>query len=153
MIQISMFLVIDANVSVRSMAVDRDHYAYTNQGSIIYQFGVPVPIIKKGKGCIGLAVIEKIEMSADTTMAYFTVTEISDQAASAYYNLYRNTVSMGTDASSDIYENASEMIIPGIAGSMVTPTSSKKKRKSYGNNYRNGFGSLSNDFDDDDDDY
>lgn len=113
-VKISNFIVLDRDLSLKDLRMSSRMYRYTDGGTIIYPIGTPVPIIKKGMGCIGFATIDKMVVTATSTEAYFEYSEINNkQMADAYYQLYRGTVTMGASASDDIY-GGDDVIIPGV---------------------------------------
>lgn len=153
--QISFYIVLDANISLRHIRVrDSNEYEYTNTGTIIYPFNTPLPIIRKGEGCIGIATVTKIIMTGSATTVRFTYTEVDEQMAKAYYSLYKNSAVM--NASDDVYANAEDTIIPGAF--LNKPTMKQPKRPSSGrslyeeaglvNPKRSGIRSIRDDYDD-----
>ena len=140
MMELRMFLVIDSNVNIKSLRTSRGSggsiYAYTNQGTLIYPFESPVPIIKRGVGCVGVAVVLETHTTSTKTTVEFTMTEVSAQDGMAYFNLYKNTVGMSNTGNGDVYENAEDMIIPGAMAGMTT-----QKPISKGNTRNNNRGS------------
>lgn len=111
--EMSFFIVIDANVNLRSIRINSEEYEYTNTGTKIYPFNSPLPVIRKGSGCIGIAIVKNINLTGTSTTVTFTFTEVDQDSAKAYYSLYRNTTSMNTMSSDDAYENAEDAVIPG----------------------------------------
>lgn len=151
MLQICTFLVIDSNVNLRSLRTeDRGIYKFTNNGSLIYPLETPLPIIKSGTGCVGVAVIQEMRVTATKTMVLFKVTEVSDSDGKVYYNLYRNTQSMRTEQTgSDVYDGSEDVVIPGAMMSTsamhkpnTTPRSSNESRPQR-NDDRRSIGDLS----------
>lgn len=142
------FLTIGAKDSINSLKVynqryETEVYEFTNNGVLLYPIGTPIPVIRKSKGCIGLAVISEITITANTTKVRFEFNEdISSNDKIAYFNLYRNQVSSGNTSSSDIYDSSEDVIIPGALGSININNSEPKVSKRKKNHY----------FDDDDDD-
>ena len=71
-----------------------------------------VPVIRKGKGCVGVAVVKGLHITHESTQIEFELSrEISKEKKTAYYDLYRNHVSV-SGSSSDPYEDT-DQIIPG----------------------------------------
>jgi hypothetical protein len=126
------FLVIDAETNTRSMRRSAKDYQYSEQGEIIYPLEVPIPIIKRRTGCIGIAVISELKITKTKTTIVFSITEIDKTAANAYYQLYRNTASMNQMSSDDVYSNAEDAIIPGAMGNNSNIQQPNKPQ--YGNN-------------------
>ena len=96
------------------------NYDVRVSGYQILNIDTYVPVIVKGKGCVGLAEIKTLLFSKDTTSVRFNFYNISSEAeAKAYYNLYRNSVGGEMD-----YEDGQDAVIPGIAGGRKRSTSS-----------------------------
>lgn len=75
-----------------------------------------VPVIRKGHGCIGLAIIKRLTISHETTQIEFELSrEISKEKKIAYYDLYRNHVTNGV--SDDPYSDSDQVIPGAMAGS------------------------------------
>jgi hypothetical protein len=145
----STFVVLDSETSLSSIRESRNSYEYTDQGAIIYPLDTPLPIIRSGSGCIGIAVISRVNMTSSSTTISFSVTQIDQASAKAYYGLYKNTASMNQSSTDDVYSNSADVVIPGL----IKPQSSKiKTPKRY--NQRNDSLSRSSgisDYDDYDD--
>ena len=116
---------------------------FTVNGDVIYPIGVPMPVIRKGKGCVGVGIIISSTRNGTSTSITFTISNVNDASAKAYYSLYQNNISVSND-SDDAYENASDMIIPGMIANV-----SKTSKKSN-NSRRSGRSSLSDYLEDDD---
>ena len=81
---------------------------FSTPGIVIYPIGVPVPVIVKGKGCGGNAIITSVSYDANSTTITFTLNEVSKEVGNAIYSLYRGQASTSGDSSS--YE---DQFIPG----------------------------------------
>ena len=99
----------------------REKCNFTVNGDVIYPLGTPMPVIVKGSGCIGVGIVVSSTRNGSSTSITFKLSKTDNASASAYYDLYRNQISVSTD-SEDAYENASDMVIPGMmAGATVKP--------------------------------
>lgn len=93
----------------RSMSEGGQYVAVT--GECYIPCGTPVPVIQKGKKCLGIGVVKSLRITAETTDITFELsTNISKEKKQAYYDLYRNNASISD--SEDPYENT-DQIIPG----------------------------------------
>lgn len=117
--EVENYLVLEANSPSLSDLRDGKYWKYAVSGARIYPIEISIPIIRKGEGCIGLAVIREMTIDANSTVVVFTVHKCDSSQAKAYYNLYRNNLSMGNNASDDDYENAEDMVIPGLVGGVT----------------------------------
>lgn len=127
--KISNFILIDNDSSTTFYASRK--YQYTNTGSIIYPIGSIVPVIRKGKNCVGLAKVVSFMVTEDTTTVAFTMLgKISDQTKEAYYALYSQDASFGTRDADDIYEST-DQFIPGAMGLGKGATRKSKKSKPF----------------------
>lgn len=85
---------------------------YTVDGEVYIPLGRPVPIIQVGVGCIGIGIVQELLMRETATEITFELSkDISKEAKTAYYNLYRNQISTGS-SSEDKYATQ-DAIIPG----------------------------------------
>ena len=143
--KIATFVVVDDKLSSR-----RGEYVYTVNGDVIYPLETPLPVIQRGKGCIGVALVNSSTRTKSSTTINFAMSKVSKTEADAYYTLYRNQISM-SNSEEDAYENASDMVIPGMMTSAgVKPKTTRDNRNSsrtYGTKPR----SLSDIYEDDDD--
>ena len=112
--EVENYLVLEANSPSLSDLRNGKYWMYAVSGAKIYPLEISIPIIRKGEGCIGLAVINEMTINANSTVVVFTVHKCDSYQAKVYYNLYRNNLSMGNNASDDAYENAEDMVIPGL---------------------------------------
>ena len=111
------FIVVDD-----TMSRNRDICTFTVNGDVIYPLETPLPVIRKGSGCIGIGIISSSTRKSTTTSITFKLSETSASAANAYYDLYRNQVSTG--GSDDAYDT-SDAIIPGMMVGSRKPSASK----------------------------
>ena len=137
--QIATFIVLDDPLKGYSKTQSR-----TVNGEVYYPLETPMPIILKGKGCIGIGMVNEMTISTSSTTIVFVASKISDNDANAYYALYRNQVSVSSNTSSDLYEQ-SDAIIPGMMTSI--------NRKQHQPEPRRRNRSLMDYVDDDYDDY
>lgn len=104
----SPFLVLDdgGNFKVKG------NYDVRISGYQILNIDTYVPIIVKGRGCVGMAEVKSLLFTKDTTSVRFNFYNVnSKEEGKAYYDLYRNSVNGDED-----YENSQDTVIPGIAG-------------------------------------
>jgi Ni,Fe-hydrogenase III small subunit len=93
------------------MRVSKTCYEYTDGGSILYPINNVIPVIVKGKGCIGTALVKYLIMKEETTTVGFEFnTAISDTTAKVMYAMYMNNSSMMND-NDDVYSH--DVSIPG----------------------------------------
>lgn len=84
---------------------------FSMPGITIYPIGVPVPVIVKGKGCGGNAIINEVSYDENSTTITFTLSEVSKEVGSAIYSLYRGQASTSNQSSGSVsYE---DQFIPG----------------------------------------
>lgn len=115
------FIVVDE----RNMRNGKNSYTITGENYI--PCNTPVPVIAKGKGCIGIGMVNSLLITATSTKIDFTLEkDISKAKKEAYYGLYRNTVTVG-NTNDDPYE--SDTVIPGA---MAGRTSNQGRRDSGG---------------------
>lgn len=143
----SQYIIIPRGGSINSLRESQKssandyNYRYADTGVIIYPLGAAIPVIQPGKGCIGVAIVQRIQItsSPEMTTAWFSFSKFdmsnTDDArkAKAYLSLYMTNIrdeSMGDD------EN--DVFIPGAIGSASSPEPRPSKHSSV--------------FDDDDDD-
>lgn len=87
-------------------------YSVAVTGECYIPCETPVPVIQKGKKCIGIGIVRSLTITAESTDISFNLsTNVSKEKKQAYYDLYRNNVSAITN-SDDPYENT-DQIIPG----------------------------------------
>lgn len=116
------FIVIEGKPQYYGETNDEDAYSFTAQGECYIPLETPVPIIKRGSGCIGIGLVLQLEITKTSTTIIYTVSDISETNAKAYYDLYRN---QATASNSEEYNE--DTIIPGM---MRTATSMPRPKKS-----------------------
>lgn len=109
----------------------KQEYHHTVNGEVYIPLETTVPVIQRGYGCIGLGMVTEIVMRKDSTTIIFTMSKVGKDAADAYYSLYKNQVTM--NESDDVYDQASDVIIPGMMAS--TAKSTPKPKRSSSTNY------------------
>ena len=120
--KLAQFIIVDDTMNRKN----RDTFEFTVNGDVIYPLETPLPVIRKGVGCIGIGIISTSVRKNTTTSITFRVSETNKDAAKAYYDLYRNQVSSSN--SDDIYDNASDTIIPGMMmNSAIRPAKDESK--------------------------
>lgn len=102
-------------------------------GNVIFPIGVPVPVIVKGKGCGGNAIISSVYYDENSTTITFTLSEVSKETGNAIYSLYRGQASTSSQ-SADSYE---DQFIPGAMrkSSGVTFNGGSSSKKSRGSEW------------------
>lgn len=119
------FITIDGDANMNFFANRKYHY--TNTGSLIYPIGQIIPVIRKGKDCVGLAKVVSFMVTEDTTTVEFLMLgKINDASKEAYFALYSQGASFGTAGADDMYENT-DQFIPGAMG-LGKGTSRKAKK-------------------------
>lgn len=107
------FIVVDKSLS-------NGNNFFTVTGECYLPLEKVVPVIKSGKGCIGVGIVKALHItSSSTEIEFLFESDISKSNKEAYYDLYKNN--MGSD-SSDPYET--EAFIPGA---MMGSGNNKKK--------------------------
>ena len=140
------FIVVDDTLSKK-----QGEAIFTVNGDVIYPLETPMPVIRKGVGCIGVGMIKSSMRSKSATTITFILSKCNEDSARAYYDLYRNQISIAPN-SDDVYDNASDIVIPGMMMSagvkpkISSSNSSPRKRRNE------TYGSLTDYLDDDDDD-
>lgn len=120
-------------------------------GEVYIPIGTAIPVIHKGRGCIGIGVVHQLLISEDSTVVTFSLeTNVSETSKRAYYDLYRNQNTMSE--SGDMYDN-SDVVIPGAIGSVNASSRPRPNwsNRDYGDNSnrRNSSPSLGDMLDDD----
>ena len=90
-------------------------YATTLNGQKLFNINALTPIIKKGYGCIGVAQVSSICINEYNTEVIFTFHQADSGAKDAYYNLYRNSLSLMPNPNMD-YDDDEDLVIPGLMG-------------------------------------
>lgn len=155
--QIMNFIVVHDRIKGKGSA------SYTVDGEVYIPLGKAVPIIEVGTGCVGLGIVRELVIRETTTAINFDVSkDISKEAKVAYYNLYRNQVSSG---SNDDRYATQDAIIPGAMQGLRSSGSSNNSNQrssrfesdgefvpafSRGESKRNRRGSSLSDYLDDD---
>ena len=138
--RIATFIVLDDPLTRSSKAYER-----TLNGEVYFPLETPMPIIVKGKGCIGIGMVNELRITKSSTTITFQWSKVNEADANAYYALYRNQVSVSDD-NTDPYDQ-SDAIIPG----MMTSVNKKADYTSDTSPRRRNRGIL--DIADEDDDY
>jgi len=119
----SNFITIPRNSSINQYRTGRNTFEYSDNGIIVYPIGM-VPVIEKGRGCIGIATVTSFTVGQELTNVKFKYREFQnnprDKAlAEAFYSMYRNNLE-----TSDASEYGAEDVF--IPGAMATPITSRK---------------------------
>ena len=103
------FLVVDDR-----RLLSKRKYKYTS--GVLMPIGEDIPVIVKGKGCVGVTKVESVYIDeTGTTVTFGSVAEIGDTEAKAYYNLYRSNVTVSKRSSSnDMDDDYEDQHIPGM---------------------------------------
>ena len=109
-IKITNYLVLDSNTEISSLKVSRHTHGYTEQGTVLYPIKNVIPVIVRGKGCVGTALVKTVIMREETTTVEFEFTKVDPVTAKVLYNMYMNNSSM-VNNSDDVYSN--DVSIPG----------------------------------------
>lgn len=111
---------------------DNDLYSFTAQGECYIPLETPVPIIRRGIGCIGIGLVAELKITRTSTTIIYSISDISEMSARAYYDLYRNQAT-----ASNTEEYREDVIIPGMMRKATVPRPSyssddfsRKKKKS-----------------------
>lgn len=121
------YLVLGSNDNLRNMKVSRQSYQYTGEGMLLYPIKGVIPIIQRGYGCIGTAVIKSFTVNENTTTVEFEFTEVDKNAAKVLYSLYMNSSTMTAELdTSDPYNN--DVVIPGAMGGAPKENLAERKR-------------------------
>lgn len=100
------------------------------RGEVYIPLGIPVPVIRKGVGCIGLGIVKELRITLNETTVKFSLDEtLSREDMHAYYNLYRNGQSSSKSNGSP-YENT-DAVIPGAINSLRGNKKEKQRAMSY----------------------
>lgn len=116
-LEIENYLVLESNAPSLSGLKEGKHWKYSVSGPHIYPIDVSIPIIRKGEGCVGLAVIQSLMITSYRTDITFNVYSVDNAAGKAYYNLYRDNINTGMNKSDDEYADSEDVLIPGLMGS------------------------------------
>ena len=143
------FIVVDDTLLKRHGEV-----SFTVNGDVIYPLETPMPVIRKGTGCIGVGMIKSSTRSKSATTITFILSKCNEESARAYYDLYRNQISISPNTD-DVYDAASDMVIPGMMASAgikpkVSSDNYRPRRKKESHTSLTDY--LNDDDDDDSDD-
>ena len=124
--RVATFIVLDDPLKRSSKEYER-----TLNGEVYFPLETPMPIIVKGKGCIGIGMVSELRITKSSTTITFRWSNVNEADANAYYALYRNQVSVSDD-NTDPYDQ-SDAIIPGMMTSVnkkvdYTPDTSPRRR-------------------------
>ena len=136
----STFIVVDDPLRGYSRPQER-----TMNGEVYFPLETPMPIILKGKGCIGIGMIHKMTITKSSTTIKFEATKINDNDANAYYALYRNQVSVSDNT--DSYDQT-DVIIPGMVSSVKPRKANIEDDYDYRRRRNRGILDIANDDDD-----
>lgn len=117
--KLSTFIVVDDYKRIKTGGICE----HTVNGAVIYPLETPLPIIQKGKGCIGIGMISEVNMTTSSTRIVFKVSKVNIDDGNAYYRLYQNQVSAVND--DDAYDAAADMVIPGMMMGKSTRSSGR----------------------------
>lgn len=100
-------------------------YYYALSGEVVYQIGSVLPVITKGKECIGLGKVTKVESNGNVTKVFFTFYETTRENKKAYYSLY--TSNAGNVSEPEHYE---EYYVPGVFSNSESKSPKSKSKRS-----------------------
>lgn len=83
-----------------------------------YPLETPLPVIIPNKGCFSLGMVTGYHVTKTSTTIWFDESKVSKEDGKAYYALFKNVMAVSDD---DSYEQT-DTLIPGMAGSITTPT-------------------------------
>jgi hypothetical protein len=157
-LKITNYLVVDSNIDMRELKISKNCYEYTSEGSIFYPIKSVIPVIVKGKGCVGTAVIKQILIKEETTTVGFEFNTVDSVTAKVMYSMYMNNASMMNTSDGDIYNH--DVSIPGAINAPVVNLADKLGQREGQKIMRDVYDTISgrrssprNSFNDDDDDY
>ena len=122
------FIVIDGKPQYVGEHENKDVYSHTLEGEVYIPLETPIPIIRRGSGCIGIGLVVELTITKTSTTIVYSMSNISEVNAKAYYDLYRN---QATASNTDGYQE--DVVIPG----MMRNVGNVPKPKKSGNNKRN----------------
>lgn len=109
------FIVVDEKTGIR-----RGENSYSVSGECYLPLETTVPVIQKGRGCIGLGIVKELNITVSSTRIKFVIyKDIAKEKRDAYYELYQNSASENTD---DPYENTDAFIPGAMVGKSKQPT-------------------------------
>ena len=121
------FIVIEGRPDFHGDDNGTEIYRYTMQGECSIPLDTPVPIIRRGTGCIGIGTVTKLQMTRTSTTMYYTIADISESNARAYYDLFRNQATV-----SNLEEYQEDVIIPGMMRNISASPRPKYDGSGYG---------------------
>lgn len=110
-LEVRQFLVVDDK-----RLLSKGKFKYSGSTSI-FPINQDIPVIVKGKGCVGITRIDSLYIDeSGTTVEYGDIARVDEATGKALYNLYR--ASVGTKAaankSSNDMEDYEDQVIPGL---------------------------------------
>lgn len=127
---LSNFIVLESNPHAGYS--EEEEISYTLSGQYLFPIDTSLPVIVRGKGCIGLGIIRSITLTADMTTIDFEIAKATKEEKKVFYSLYQS-VSAGGTISSDPYENT-DVLIPGAMGSRKSTDTRNYDRPTYRSN-------------------
>ena len=140
------YIVLDDTIKIYKE--DGDEYEYSYAGMVFMTPESTLPIIVKGKGCVGIGTIKSITLTSTRTTITFIKHNCDKAYSDAYYSLYKTNAHINASADGDIYSNT-DIAIPGMGApvAMRDPkellrNSSKRNRRDYDDNDDRSFSSM-----------
>ena len=127
------FIVLDSSDKLKENKIGHNLYEYTVSGEVFINLETAIPVIQQGKGCVGLGLVKKLTITKNSTTIEFTCDQISNQAAEAYYSLYRTNTALGNDDSYD----SQDVLIPGAMATATSITNADRQNGGYRRSRRN----------------
>ena len=99
------FIIVDSDARMRDTRDTKTRYTYAMPGSVLLPVGSYVPVIRAGRGCLGIARVESIEIREESTTVTFTMVDKNGNY-DAIYTLYKlNAGRMDEDYGDDGYDD------------------------------------------------
>lgn len=133
------FIVIEAEDKMSSITRGQK-YRYTMLDQLIFPVGGLVPIIKEGKGCIGIVQVDSILINSHSTTIEFTGVDTNVERRGELFNMYLMS-HPEADMSADPVAAA-----PKIASSLLNSTKSAQTSRFQKKHYPSGLGLDDDDF-------
>lgn len=122
-IQFGNMLIIDYDIDINEI-ITRGIGKWTDNDMILYHIGLPIPIIKQGVGCVGIATPLEFTVGEYSTTVKFKFKKADKAFADAATVMYRSIMSNADKVSHDRNLDG-DTIIPGY----VAEASSSKRPK------------------------
>ena len=131
------FIVIEGRPEYYESSGDVDIYEFTVQGECYIPLETPVPVSRRGSGCIGVGIAIRLSVTKTATTVYYTIADVSETNAKAYYDLYLN---QATASNSEEYRE--DVIIPGMMRNISTTPRPRYSKSDFGRRKKENHRSL-----------